>query len=134
MSLVVPDQGEDIMLQNIVNKAAAQNLVLKLYTNNITPSESDTEATYIEASGFGYSAITLSGLSWNTVVRGDPSYIDYPKQAFNFTGALGNVYGYFMVQLSTGFLVYAERFTGAPFNIVNNGDKIEITPKIELSS
>lgn len=133
MSLVVPNVGEGIMLTNVVNKAAAENLILKLYSNNITPSESDTDSTFTEVTGYGYSAVTLIGATWNTPTEGDPSFTTYPKQTFTFTGAFGNVYGYYMVQATSGDLVYAERFIGAPFDIQNNGDKIEITPKIELS-
>jgi len=133
MALVVPDVGEVIMLQNITNKVAPEQMIMRLFVNNITPSESDVIGTFTEASGFGYAAITLLGATWDTPVSGDPSYIPYPKQAYTFTGALGDVYGYYMERATTGDLLYAERFLGAPYDIQNNGDKIEITPRIELS-
>lgn len=133
MALVVPNVGEAIMLENIVNKTTAENLVLKLYTNDYTPVEGSTDTDFTVASGNGYADKTLTGASWNAATAGDPSFITYAKQTFTFTGALGNVYGYYMVQATSGDLVYAERFTGAPYNIVNNGDKIEITPRIELA-
>lgn len=134
MTLLVPDVGEAVMLENIVNKTTAKDLVMKLYTNNLTPAEGDIASDYTEATGNGYAKITLTGASWGAAVTGDPSSISYAKQTYTFTGALGDVYGYFMVQAAAEtVLVYAERFTGAPYNIVNNGDKIEITPKIELA-
>ena len=131
MALVVPNQGEQIALEALVGKTAGQNLVLGLYTNNVTPGETDTEATYTEATGNGYAAITLTASSW-TVTPGAPSEAAYPEQTFTFTGALGNVYGYTLKQVTSGKLVWAERFTGAPFNIANNGDQIKVTPKITL--
>lgn len=130
MSLVVPDQGENIILEAIVNKTAPQNLILKLYTNDVTPGESDTEATYTEANGAGYGAKTLGGASWNAASSGS---ISYPKQTFSFTGALGNVYGYFMVQATSGKLVYAERFADGAINIQSSRDFIEITPALTAS-
>jgi hypothetical protein len=129
MSLLVPNQGESIALKALLNHTAPQNLVLRLYTNNKTPAETDTEADYTQASGSGYSAITLTGSSW-TVTPGAPTSAAYAQQSFTFTGALGNVYGYYLTQASSGLLVYAERFASAPINIQNNGEKINITPTI----
>jgi hypothetical protein len=127
MALVFPDVGENIVLEALVNKTAPQNLVLRLYTSNTTPGESDTAGTYTEASGNGYNAITLTGASWGSASGGS---IAYAQQTFTFTGNLGNVYGYYMTQASSGTLVFAERFTDGPYNIVNNGDQIKITPTI----
>jgi hypothetical protein len=130
MALVFPDVGENIVLEALVNKTAPQNLVLRLYTSNTTPGESDTAGTYTEATGNGYSSITLTGASWGAASGGS---IAYAQQTFTFSGALGNVYGYYMTQASSGTLVYAERFTDGPYNIANNGDQIKITPTITAS-
>lgn len=129
MPLVVPNQGEQIILEAATGKTAPQNLVLRLFTSNTTPAETDTEATYTEASGNGYAAITLTAANWTTT-PGAPTETAYPEQTFTFTGALGNVYGYYLTQVTSGKLVWAERFTGAPFNIQNNGDQIKITLKL----
>lgn len=131
MTIVVPNNGEGDALQYFTNRAAPENLVLRLYTNNITPAETDTAGTYTEAAGNGYGAITLTGASWNAPSEGAPSFITYAQQTFTFTGALGNVYGYYMTRATSGRIALAERFTGAPFNIANNGDQIKITPRIE---
>jgi hypothetical protein len=130
MTIVVPNNGEGDALEYFTNRAAPQNLVLRLYTNNITPAETDTASTYTEASGSGYAAITLTGSSWNAPSEGAPSSIGYAQQTFTFTGALGNVYGYYMTRATSGRIALAERFTNAPFNIANNGDQIKITPQI----
>lgn len=127
--LLVPNAGEDLALQNFLNKTAPQNQTLRLYTNNVTPAETDTAGTFTEASGFGYSAIGLTGASW-TITPGAPTEAAAAEQTFTFTGALGNVYGYFFTQTVSGILMWAERFTGAPFNITTNGDQIKVTPKI----
>jgi len=132
MPLSFPDVGENLALEMIVNKTAAQNLVLKLYSNDVTPGEADTAGTFTECAGSGYGALTLTGATWAAAAAGS---IAYAQQTFTFTGALGNVYGYFVVQATSGTLVYAERFTSPtpPIIISNNGDQIKITPTITAS-
>jgi len=129
MALVVPNQGEQIALEALLNKTAPQNLVLRLYTNDVTPGETDTEAAYTEASGDGYAAENLTASSW-VVTPGAPTSAAYPQVTFTFTGALGNVYGYYLTQAVSGKLVYAERFSDGPYAIANNGDQIKVTPTI----
>jgi len=126
MPLLVPNAAEEVMLQNILNNVAPQNGRLKLYTNNITPAETDTEATYTEAAGFGYASILLAAGSW-TITPGAPTQAAYPEQTFTFSGALGNVYGYFVVQDTSGKILFAERFSTGPFLIANAGDQIKVT-------
>lgn len=130
MALLFPTGGDNLVLEMLVNKTPAQDLLLKLYTNNITPAKDDTAASYAEASGFGYAPIPLSGVLWGQAAFGS---ITYAQQIFTFTGALGNVYGYYMVQLSSGLLMYAERFNTGPFLIANSGDKIELIPTIQAN-
>jgi len=119
------------MLSFIVNKSSPENLVLRLFTNDVTPSEADTAATYTEAIGSGYSAITLTGASW-TITEGSPSTASYAEQTFTFTGALGNVYGYYLTRATSGRIAFAERFSAAPFAIATNGDQIKVTVQITL--
>ena len=131
MAINVPDVGENLALEMIVNKTAAQNLVLKLYSNNITPSDTDTAATYTESAFTGYASITLTGASWGAASGGS---IAYAQQTFTCSGAGSeNCYGYFVVQLSSGTLLYSERGTGVPFVITTVGDNVKVTPTITAS-
>lgn len=131
MALVVPNAAEKAMLENFLNKTAPENLTLKLYTNNITPGETNVAGDFTEASGSGYAAASLNAANW-TVTEGAPTEGVYPEVVFTFTGALGNVYGYFLVGATSGAIKWAERFTNGPYNIANNGDQIKVTPKITL--
>lgn len=130
MALNVPDVGENIALEALVNKTAPQNLVLKLYSNNITPSDTDTAVTYTEATFTGYSAATLTGASWNAASAGSITYSAQQSFTRTSTGVTENIYGYFIVQAVSGTLVWSERDSSAPFAVTNNGDKILITPTI----
>lgn len=131
MALVMPNTGEQDMLEAFLNKTAPENLTLILYTNNITPGETDTIATYTEASGSGYSAVSLTAANW-VATPGNPTSAAYPEVTFTFTGALGNVYGYAVKGGTSGKLKWAERFSNGPYNIQNNGDQIKITPQLTL--
>lgn len=129
MALNVPDVGENIALEALVNKTAPQNLILKLYKNNITPSDTDTAATYTEAVFGGYAAATLTGASWNAASGGSITYS--AQQTFTCNAAAtDDIYGYFVVQAASGILVWSERDASAPFAIRNSGDAVKITPTI----
>jgi hypothetical protein len=132
MALLVPDVGEERCLKAILNHTAPQDLVICLYISNSTPTESDVTGTYTEASSFGYVNKTLTGASWS-VTPGAPTVATYAQQSWVFTGNLGLVYGYFVKQLSSGILMWSERFTDGPYNVVNNGDEIRVSPRIEIS-
>lgn len=132
MALNFPDSGENLVLEMIVNKTAPQNLVIKLYKNNITPSDTDTAGTYTEATFPGYAAITLTGASWSAASGGTIAYGS--QQTYSCTGtSTDDIYGYFVVQASSGTLLYSERDANAPLAIRVNGDNIKITPTISAN-
>ena len=129
MALLVPNQGEKIMLEAILNKVAPQDLDMKLYSNDKTPADGDTEADYTEVEGAGYAEKELVAANWN-VVAGAPTEATYPEQTFTFTGAVGDVYGYYIVQRTSGKLVWAERFTTLFFGELA-GDILKVTAKFQ---
>lgn len=133
MPLLVPNVGEGAMLKAIVNHTAATNLVLRLYSSNTTPAETDTAGTYTEATFTGYTAATLTGASWS-ITEGGPSYAQYAQQTFTSSAAQSqNIYGYYLQYTTSNILGWAERFSDGPYAITNNGDQIKVTPYIELA-
>ena len=132
MTLVQPNVGEQVMLEAMVNKTPPQDLDLALYTNDYTPVEGSTAANFTEASGSGYARKQLVAASW-VYTAGDPGKITYPEQIFSFSGALGNVYGYYVVQRTSGIVVWGERFSDAPFNVTGSSRKVYATPVFEQS-
>jgi hypothetical protein len=134
MAVVFTNAAEQVALENFINKTAPQDLVLRLYSDNQTPAKTDVVGDYTEVSGgTGYSAATLTPADW-IMTPGDPSTAAYPQVTFAFTGAAGNVYGYYVTRASTGDLMFANRFSNAPINIANNGDEIRITLTITLNN
>jgi len=134
MALVVPDVGEAVLGDAALGKTAMTSTVkLKLYTNNVTPGESDTRTTYTEATGNGYAEKAITNSNWSTVTTTGTTESTHSQQDFDFTGALGDVYGYLFATATAGILMWSEKFPTAPYNIANNGDRISITAKIQFA-
>jgi hypothetical protein len=131
MALVVPNNSEVLMLQYILNISNPQNLVIRLYANDVIPDENSTQATFVEVSGGGYTSTNLVPGSWS-IIAGSPSQAEHTEVTWVFTGAIGPVYGYYVTRAVGGELMWAERFTNGPFNINTNGDEIRITPRLTL--
>jgi len=130
MALLIPNTGEVIALNYLVNKAAPENLVYRAFCNNVTPAETDTAVTYVEAAGGGYVSKTLTGASWVTT-GGAPSTAAYAEQTWTFTGPLTTniiIYGYFVTRVTAGDLVLAEALPS--FTPASNGDTWKLTPQI----
>jgi hypothetical protein len=132
MAGVLLNQGEEVFLKAAVNHTAGQTLLLRLFKNDVTPAETDTEATYTQADFTGYPAggISLTGSSW-TYAAGAPGQVTYAEQTFTSSSdqSAQTIYGYYYVQTTSGKAIAAERFA-SPYVIQNNGDAIKITPKI----
>lgn len=137
MALVLADVGADCILKTYFNNtrpSGGNNFTLKLFTNNVTPADTDTASTYTEASGGGYAAKTLTNGSFTVNTANDPSDATYAEQTWTFSGALtGNatIYGYYVVD-ADGVLQWAERLP-ASFTPAVAGDNLRITPKFQLS-
>jgi hypothetical protein len=128
---MIPNVAEQLILEQFVT----DDLTLKLYSNDITPAETDTAATFTEIAGGGYASKILVSGSW-IITSGDPSQALYVAQDFAFTGvtnAPATVYGYYLVD-SSNVLRGAERFSASvvPFT-PENGSLIRITPRIQTS-
>lgn len=134
MALVVPNASEVIMLQYILNIDAPENISIRLYANNVIPNENSTVATFTEvANGLGYTTggISLTPGSWS-IIAGNPSEAEHTEVTWTFSGAAGNVFGYYVTRDGGGELMWAERFSNGPFDITTNGDEIKITPRLTL--
>jgi hypothetical protein len=134
-ALLVPDAGEDTLLEYALNKTAAENQDLRLYVSNTTPAEGDTTVTYTEMSTQGYAEKNLVGTSWAVSTAAGTTTGSYAEQTWTFDGTGGDtsVYGYFVVNAVTHGLLWAELFSAGPYTISNNGDQIKLTPKITLA-
>ena len=135
MTLSAADVGLITFLNARFNNVwpTSKDLTLKLFCNDVTPSDNDTLSTYIEAAGGGYAPKTLTCGSWTvSTVSGIPQ-ASFSEQTFTFTGTLttnGNVYGYFVVD-GDGVLQWGEKFKSGVAPIA--GGVIKITPVFQAS-
>lgn len=125
MSLVITYTADQLSLKNLVNYSSApENLILKLFQSNTTPTKSDATGAYTEATFTGYSSVTLTGSAWN--VSANP--VTYAVQTF--TSSMGGqsqlIYGYYLVGATSNLLYGAERFSDGPYTIANLNDNIQV--------
>lgn len=132
MALVSSQVGNTLLLRYMLNNQSAADVEIRLYSNDVTPSESDVLGTFTESTASNYSAIRLSGAAW-TVAAGPQSgsTATYAQQTFTMTGA-GTFYGYFCTSSNKTNLLWGERFTGAPFVLPSGGGSVSVVPRVSL--
>lgn len=144
MAITIANEGEKVLLEAMVGKVAAGNLKLKLYTNNYTPTHTDTVAAFTEMGAVqSYVEKTLAPASWNAGAAGagsgtslaNKASITYAQQTWTAdgTGGAQTVYGYFITDNAGTTLIGAEKFA-APVTFATAGDTIKIDPKLTLST
>jgi hypothetical protein len=149
MALLVPHEGDVQLLTDLMGGGTLENWLLCLFNSNITPSETDSAATYTahETAFSGYARKTLtrsiSSSTWSTPVSQAPSgspawssraqvgHTQYSSSPQSWTcGASGDtIYGYFIIGATSGKLICAEAFS-TPRTIAS-GDSLSITPVFE---
>ena len=141
MALVVPNTGDVLMLKYIVNQLKQDGSagdpggerVLRLYTNNYSPAKSTVIADLTETAVAGYTEISLTGANWTVATSGGTNSAVYSERTFTFTTA-ATIYGYYITTSElTPSLLWAERFSTAPFTLPAGGGEIAITPRITLN-
>ena len=106
--------------------------LLKLFVNNQTPGKTTVITDFTEATGVaGYNPITLLGSNWTTTTSGGINSAVYSQETFTFTTGV-NVYGYYITDLSNN-LLWAERFSTAPYTMPPDGGQISISPVLSLN-
>jgi hypothetical protein len=131
MALVIPSTGKEKILKYLLGvTTTVETLQLKLFSNNVEPDAASTASIFTSPTvANGYNTKTLTPSSW-TISGGSAQY---PQQTWTFTGAVGNIYGYYVVTSTSNDLILAEKFSNAPYNVQSNGDVINVTIGINLS-
>ena len=97
MAIVITNAGKQKALSYLVGKDYTTDpLILRLFTNNLTPEVDDDISVFTETTGGGYATKSLDPVSW-TVQNGSATY---PQQTWTFTGNAGTVYGYYITRNS----------------------------------
>ncbi len=130
MAGVIPNGAEVLAANYYVNKAAPENLIAKLFSNNMTPAETDVVGALTECTGSGYASKTLTGASWTTT-SGAPTSTAYAAQVWTLSGAL-TAYGYYFVRATGGELMGHERFSDGPDTTPAGGGTMTVTPTLQF--
>lgn len=125
MSLLIPVVG----LRNEMVRLTADTLQVGLYGNNHTPALGDVIGTYTPASFGGYSGLqNLAGLTISD--DGTTVTVQYNPVTWTCDGsAAGNVYGYYVYDLSNTVLEWAELDPAGPTNMSVNGQTFTVVIK-----
>lgn len=133
MALVVANVGELLLLNRALRLSNQENLVLKLYKNDVTPSASSVAGDFTECDFSGYSSITLANGTWAAAsTSGGKATSSYGEQTFTSSGGSQTVYGVYVVGATSGTLYYAERFSTA--KTVTSGDSVVYNPTLTNNS
>lgn len=136
------NQGETLALNLLVNAESLEDVVLRLFKNDVesglsaAQKEALTEADFTEADFTGYAAVTLVGdgggasNEW-TATPGDPGEITHAEVVFASTAsqAAQQIFGWYLTRVTGGELVMYD-YLNAAVTIENDGDQIRITPKL----
>ncbi len=135
MSGKLVNEGEiDIIswyLKNSQISRGADSLYLGLYLDTTEPEEDITLATITELALTGYARIQLNDADWS----GAADVATNLAKIFTAGEDWGNVYGYFICNVSTGTageIIFVEHFSTGPFNVADT-KTIEITPTITVA-
>lgn len=135
MTIVIPSAAEKTCADFMLGVTTPGNQTLKLFVGNVTPDDTFTEASFTEMSSLGYAAKSLTKTTWVTTAgsSGQPASSAYPQQTWTFTsGTPVTVYGYYVIDSTTGKLLWCELFP-SPKVVQNTGDQIIMTPTLTSS-
>lgn len=111
--LIVPNVAEVLMLQYILNCTPADDPVLRLYSNNITPDENSTYDTFTAIPG---TSTTLDPGNWSINTVDGITVAEYTSPVVFTLGGPENIYGYYVSTTggSPPTLLWAQRCFMAP--------------------
>ena len=113
--IVVPDAGSLKLLAMMLGSSETidTTLSLRLFVNNYTPDHSTLTANFTQASFTGYAAKTILRGDWQPPVldsgRATMLLFTAPSQWTN-GGSPVTVYGAYVVGVTTGVTLFAEKF------------------------
>ena len=127
MALIVPNESEVEMLTRMFR---AEGSKLKLFSNNVTLSETSTIGSCTECATGGYAQKSLTTAWTCTTPGGGTSSASFAQQTYTFTSGC-TAYGYYVTNSAATIMLYAETFTDGPYVIPAGGGTILVTPVFE---
>lgn len=132
MGTVFANVGNSYNLKVMLGINSYANPVLHLFSNNYTPTTTDTVSNYTEVSATGYSSQSLSPGNWTVSLISGVEVASYITLSFTL-GSSATIYGYYLTDSTNTVLVGAEQFSGSPYVYPSIGGTLNISLQIGLS-
>ena len=134
MALIIPNEGEKRLLDLLT--ADRSNWSVRLFQNDVTPADTDTVATYTEATFSGYSAQSCPAFAASvTNAAGKAEATASSAVAFTHSGGAtaNTLYGYYVVRTGDSVLLFAERFSDGSRTLSSAGQEVRLTLTLTLT-
>lgn len=135
MAIIFANVGELELLDKMLKDALTvdENITLKLYKTNVTPTQSSVAGDFTESDFTSYvsKALTRAGFNAATTVSNKASSTYGTAQTWT-AGSSQVVYGSYAVGATSGVLLWAELFSSAVSLV--SGDTLTYTPVLTLNS
>jgi hypothetical protein len=130
MGLVFLDQGLIDALDRLTGNNTHSQLngaLLGLYVNNHTPVQTDVAGAFTEASWSGYARQVITGWTFGATLGGLDYTVGDAVLIPNTTGSPQSAYGLLLFEATTGLLLAAALFVGAPVTVSPLGLITQVT-------
>lgn len=137
MALIVPDEGEPLLLDQLLIVEADPGPVwhLHLYQNDYSPNKTSTLADFTEADFSTYAIVELLRSDWQASAEfGGAAYSFYGVTFIEWFAGSGSqvIYGYYVTDEADEFVLWCERFpTPQTASVVNS---VKMQPSMRLRS
>lgn len=121
--------GENDLLQVGIG-VRSRTWSVALFFSNITPTEDTDFVNYTEVSGGGYARKALTPANI-TITAGDPATATHPDLTWTFSSAVGNIYGWALVD-EYGYVKCINTFPDGPINIDAAGKQVILAVSFSL--
>jgi hypothetical protein len=113
----------------LVSNLNGAHVRIKLYKNNLTPTTATVLGDLVECDFAGYVNQEMTGWSV-TGVSGHVVSVAADSKTFTrtSTGAAQSVYGYYVTDLASALLLWCERDSLAPRDLIAAGDTYTVVP------
>jgi hypothetical protein len=131
-TVFIPDDGITKALQNLIASGQIwDGCWIRLFTNNITPSDASVVGDFTEATWSGYGSIQLTAANWAAVsVSAHVATAAYTVTiAFTrtVTGSAASNYGWYVTDAGKTKVFAAARFLSAPLTVTAAGDAVVLS-------
>jgi hypothetical protein len=127
VSSVWNNNALQMALQQVVNQSppSPANMVLRLFTNAISPANTDLITAYTQCTDSMYSAFTMIGATWVQSSITGGLQMAYPSHNFLFAGTQ-TLYGWYTTDAAGTIVIAAGNWPSGPIVIPSGGGTLGV--------